>query len=191
MRKQFVIQAPLDPETEVFVAVTIENFGCCLGRGKLGEEIALGYKNDKRPGEWDVSPARLEDVGCEWVILGHCRRLGQSDALIGQNVKFCLENGLKVLICIGERLEDRNFLKTLKFLALERIVRYFGPDHAMVEQMELPWNVKIELQSKIEEMWFARLKTIADTDWPRVVLAYEPGREGPPRRSTPRGSTPR
>ena len=43
----------------------------------------------------------IKDVGCEWVILGHSERrhvLGESDALIGEKVKFCLENGLKVLL---------------------------------------------------------------------------------------------
>ena len=57
----------------------------------------------------------IKDVGCEWVILGHSERrhvLGETDALIGEKVKFCLENGLKVLPCIGEKLEEREAGKT-------------------------------------------------------------------------------
>lgn len=36
---------------------------------------------------------------------------------------------------------------SLKFLAMERVARYFGPDHPMLEPMELPWHLKIELQN--------------------------------------------
>ena len=57
------------------------------------------YKAAKGAFTGEISPGMIKDVGCEWVILGHSERrhvLGESDALIGEKVKFCLENGLKV-----------------------------------------------------------------------------------------------
>ena len=49
------------------------------------------------------------DNGAKWVILGHSERrnvFGESDQLIGEKVKHALEEGLFVLPCIGEKLEE-------------------------------------------------------------------------------------
>ena len=57
------------------------------------------YKAAKGAFTGEICPAMIKDVGCEWVVLGHSERrhvLGESDALVGEKVKFCLENGLKV-----------------------------------------------------------------------------------------------
>ena len=48
----------------------------------------------------EVCPAMIKDVGCEWVILGH-----QERKYICENAEFCVENGLNVLLCIGEKLK--------------------------------------------------------------------------------------
>ncbi|XP_045163237.2 triosephosphate isomerase-like [Mercenaria mercenaria] len=58
----------------------------------------------------DNSAAMIKDVGCEWVILGHSERrnvFGESSELIGEKVKCALETGLKVIPCVGEKLEER------------------------------------------------------------------------------------
>ncbi len=55
------------------------------------------------------------DNGAKWVILGHSERrnvFGESDQLIGEKVKHALEEGLFVLPCIGEKLEEREAGKT-------------------------------------------------------------------------------
>ena len=36
---------------------------------------------------------------------------------------------------------------SLKFLAMERVARYFGHDHPMLEPPELPWHLKTELKN--------------------------------------------
>ena len=57
----------------------------------------------------------LKDAGVEWVILGHSERrhiFGESDSVIGDKVKIALENNLKVMACIGEKLEEREAGKT-------------------------------------------------------------------------------
>lgn len=58
----------------------------------------------------EISPAQLKDVGATWVILGHSERrqvFGESDELIAQKVVHALEQGLKVIACIGETLQER------------------------------------------------------------------------------------
>ena len=63
----------------------------------------------------EVSAAMLQDVGCEYVILGHSERrhvIGESDEIINKKVLKALSAGLKVILCVGELLEERKANKT-------------------------------------------------------------------------------
>jgi triosephosphate isomerase len=81
--------------------------------------VAVGAQN-LFPGEdgaftGEVSTAMLQDVGCTSVILGHSERrhrLGESDDFINQKVRFALSNRLKVILCIGETLAQREANQT-------------------------------------------------------------------------------
>ncbi len=52
----------------------------------------------------------LLDVGCRLVILGHSERrhvMGESDAFINRKVLKALEVGLEPILCVGEKLDQR------------------------------------------------------------------------------------
>ena len=71
------------------------------------------YKNGAYTGE--ISAEQLKDAGINWVILGHSERrhvFGESDAVVGDKVKIAIENGLNVMACIGEKLDEREGGKT-------------------------------------------------------------------------------
>jgi triosephosphate isomerase len=58
----------------------------------------------------DISPIFLKNVGCTYVILGHSERrnvFGENDDLINKKLKKALEVGLNPIVCIGEKLEER------------------------------------------------------------------------------------
>lgn len=58
----------------------------------------------------EVSPAMLVDAGASWVLTGHSERrrvLGESPQFVGQKTAFALEQGLAVILCIGETLQER------------------------------------------------------------------------------------
>jgi triosephosphate isomerase len=58
----------------------------------------------------EVSPVMLLDSGIEWVILGHSERrqlFGESNELIAKKVGLASQLGMKVILCIGEKLSER------------------------------------------------------------------------------------
>ena len=58
----------------------------------------------------EISPAMARDAGASWVLVGHSERrhiFGESDAFIAEKTAYCLQEGLQVMLCIGEKLEER------------------------------------------------------------------------------------
>lgn len=58
----------------------------------------------------EISPAMLLDVGATYGLTGHSERrhvLGEGDEYIGQKTSFGLASGLKVILCVGELIEER------------------------------------------------------------------------------------
>ena len=77
--------------------------------------ITLGaenvYSEEKGAFTGEVSPLMLKNLGVEYVIIGHSERrkfFGETDELINKKIKKSLEDGLKVIFCIGETEEERN-----------------------------------------------------------------------------------
>ena len=59
----------------------------------------------------EVSAEQLQDIGCEYVIIGHSERrqlFNESDEFINRKVKSALNAGLSAILCIGETLEERD-----------------------------------------------------------------------------------
>ncbi|XP_034507556.1 triosephosphate isomerase-like, partial [Ailuropoda melanoleuca] len=77
---------------------------------KTGVAAQNCYKVAKGAFTGEISPAMIKDCGASWVILGHSERrhvFGESDELIGQKVAHALAEGLSVIACIGEKLDER------------------------------------------------------------------------------------
>ncbi|MDR3362577.1 MAG: triose-phosphate isomerase [Desulfovibrio sp.] len=58
----------------------------------------------------EVSVAMLKDAGAAWVLTGHSERrhvLGEGDGLVARKTAFALAHSLKVMLCIGETLQER------------------------------------------------------------------------------------
>lgn len=57
-----------------------------------------------------IAPDMLLDCGATWSLVGHSERrhiFHESDELIAKKTEFGLANGLKIMLCIGETLEER------------------------------------------------------------------------------------
>jgi len=76
--------------------------------------IGLGAENcaDKAKGAYtgEVSAEMVKSTGAQYVILGHSERRGyyaETPAILREKVQLALANGLEVIFCIGESLEER------------------------------------------------------------------------------------
>ncbi len=76
--------------------------------------IGLGAENcaDKEKGAFtgEVSAEMVKSTGAQYVILGHSERrgyYGETPEILKEKVLLALKNGLKVIFCIGESLEER------------------------------------------------------------------------------------
>ena len=76
--------------------------------------IALGAENcaDKEKGAYtgEVSAEMVKSTGANYVILGHSERRAyyhETPEILKEKINLALANGLKVIFCIGEVLEER------------------------------------------------------------------------------------
>ena len=76
--------------------------------------LALGAENcaDKEKGAYtgEVSAEMVKSTGAQYVIIGHSERRGyyaETPEILKEKVLLALKNGLKVIFCIGESLEER------------------------------------------------------------------------------------
>ncbi len=75
---------------------------------KLAAQNASEHLEGAYTGETSV--LMLKDLGVEYVILGHSERrqyYGESNAIVNAKVRTVLSQGLKVILCIGELLAER------------------------------------------------------------------------------------
>ncbi|KAL2752783.1 hypothetical protein ACRALDRAFT_2044518 [Sodiomyces alcalophilus JCM 7366] len=104
--------AQLDSNVEVVIAPPALYLP--LVRESLRKDVQVAAQNvySKPNGAFtgEISVSQLQDSGITWTILGHSERrtiLGETDEIVAAKTKFATENGLGVVWCCGESLEER------------------------------------------------------------------------------------
>ncbi len=76
--------------------------------------ILLGAQNmyfqDEGAYTGEISVNMLQNIGCHYVILGHSERRGyfhESSQEVAKKVHQAISRGIKPIICVGEKLEER------------------------------------------------------------------------------------
>ncbi len=84
-----------------------------------GSNIKMGAQNlfweEKGAFTGEISALMLKDTHCEYVILGHSERRNifkETSEHVNKKIKSALKTGLLPILCVGERLEEREADKT-------------------------------------------------------------------------------
>lgn len=75
---------------------------------KVGAENCHWENSGAFTGE--ISASMLKEMGVEYVVIGHSERrtyFGETDETVQKRVRAALDNGLKVILCVGETLKQR------------------------------------------------------------------------------------
>jgi len=79
-----------------------------------GSNIKVGAQNihwaDNGAFTGEISGAMLQEIGVEYVIIGHSERrqyFGETDETVNKRLTAALAAGLKVILCVGELKEER------------------------------------------------------------------------------------
>ncbi len=82
-------------------------------------DIMVGAQNmyweDSGSYTGEISPAMLNDLDLDYVIIGHSERreyFNETDEEVNLKVKKALDSGLKPIVCVGESLEERKAGRT-------------------------------------------------------------------------------
>lgn len=104
----------------------------------------------------EISPSQLKDLGAAWSLTGHSERrtiIKESDDFIAEKTKFALDQGLKVILCIGETLEERKSGVTLEVTArqLDAVSKIISDWSNIVVAYEPVWAIGTGLAATPED----------------------------------------
>jgi len=81
----------------------------------------------------EVSAPMLREAGCRYVVIGHSERrqyFGETDETVNRKVKAALRHGLTPIVCVGERLAEREAGETFKVVERQVNSAFEGVEEA-------------------------------------------------------------
>ncbi|MBR7071496.1 MAG: triose-phosphate isomerase [Clostridia bacterium] len=150
-----------------------------------GSNIGIGAENChfEKSGAFtgEVSAVMLKEMGVEYVIIGHSERrqyFGETDVTVNKRVKAALAEGLKVILCVGETLEQREQGITAELVAMQTKIALLGvsaEDAAnVIIAYEPVWAIgtgKTATSDQAEEVCAIIRKVVAEIYSPAVADA--------------------
>ena len=131
--------------------------------------VSLGAENcaDKEKGAYtgEISAAMVKSTGAEYVILGHSERrqyYNETPEILKEKVRLALDNGLKVIFCCGETLEEREAEKQNAIVKAELENSVFNLSSTDWENIILAY----------EPIWAIGTGKTATSDQAEEMLAY-------------------
>jgi len=130
-----------------------------IGELIKGSSIELGAQNmhfeEKGAYTGEVSPLMLVGL-CDFVILGHSERrqyFHESNEIVNKKILAALKVGLKPILCIGERLEEREAGRTEAVLSqqLGLSLAGIGSPHELVIAYEPIWAIGTGKAATVEQ----------------------------------------
>ncbi len=121
-----------DATCEVVVCVPFTNLETAIEATK-GTNIKVGAQNChfKSNGAYtgEIAAEMLTEMGVEYVVIGHSERrqyFAETDLTVNRRTKAALKAGLKVLLCVGEMLNEREDGITEDVVELQTVAALTG-----------------------------------------------------------------
>ncbi|AXC09407.1 Triosephosphate isomerase [Acidisarcina polymorpha] len=104
-----------------------------------GSNLAVGAQNmhfaDEGAYTGEISPPMLTSIGVTYVILGHSERrqyFNETDELVNQKLHAAFRHKLSPILCVGEKLEERehNLTEEVLMRQIELALRNVSPNDA-------------------------------------------------------------
>lgn len=152
-------KAELPSNVEVVIAPPAPYIALAVNENKQ-KNIQVSAQNsfDKASGAYtgEISPEQIKDLGATWTLTGHSERrtiIKESDDFIASKTKFALDQGLSVILCIGETLEERKANVTLDVCArqLDAVARVVSDWSKIVVAYEPVWAIGTGLAATPED----------------------------------------
>ena len=103
-----------------------------------------------------INSKMLRNIGAKFVILGHSenRKIHEDDSLINQKIKSSLKNNLKVILCIGENLNERKKKLTHKILLkqITKGLKNINKSNNILLAYEPTWSIGTGVIPKIDDL---------------------------------------
>ena len=119
-------------EAKVVLCVPFVDIAAAVEATK-GTNIEIGAENvhmeEKGAYTGEISGKMLASCGVKYVIVGHSERrqyFGETDATVNGRTKAGLANGLKVIVCVGETLTEREQGVTFETVARQTKIALLG-----------------------------------------------------------------
>ncbi len=98
-----------------------------------GSNIKIGAQNchwaESGAFTAEISAPMLKEMGVPYVIIGHSERrqyFGETNETVNKRVRAALDNGLKVILCVGEVLREREQGVTFEVVGLQTKIALQG-----------------------------------------------------------------
>lgn len=109
----FFIENLHNTDAEILIATSFTNLWHAFDTTRdYPIEIIAQNMHEAEEGAYtgEVSVKMLKSIGIKRVILGHSERreyFGETDMILSDKVRTAMANEMKIIFCIGEKLEDR------------------------------------------------------------------------------------
>ena len=157
-----------DAACEVVLCVPYTDLAAAIEATK-GSNIKIGAENchwaNSGAFTGEISAQMLTEMGVEYVIIGHSERrqyFGETDVTVNQRVRAALDAGLKVILCVGEVLEQREQGITEEVVALQTKVALGGVSEEELSRIVIAY----------EPVWAIGTGKTATADQAEEVCAF-------------------
>ncbi|NOU84367.1 triose-phosphate isomerase [Paenibacillus sp. LMG 31460] len=112
-----------------------------------GTDVHVGAQNlhfeDNGAFTGEISGVMLKDLGVEYVIIGHSERrayFAETDEIVNKKVVAAFKHGLKPILCVGEKLEEREAGQTKDVCKVQTEAAFAGLSAEQAAQVVIAYE---------------------------------------------------